>query len=320
MDRSIRRGAKPWGLIGLLLALAFIAPAALAEDEEAPKAAPQMFETAEAAANALIEATKKNDDAALKALVGSEAEGLVQNGEDPVVKRERESFAKAAAEKLSFEKVSEDQVTLVIGHNRWPLPIPLMRKDGKWFFDGAAGKEEILARRIGRNELEAIEIAKAYAAAQVQYASVDRDGDKVREYAQKILSDKGQKNGLFWPAPEGSDEEPSPFGPFVESIGLEARPEKKIPVNGYYWKILKGQGANAPGGAHSYIINGNMIAGFALVGVPAEYMKTGVMTFLVSHHGKVLEKDLGETSVETVKAMEAYDPDDTWNEVGEEVE
>ena len=307
---ALRRTRRP--LVGLLALFLAVVPAALAAD------GPQAFDTPEAAAKAMIDAAAANDDAALKALHGPASEDLVQDGNDPMVQRERMGFAQAAAEKLTLERHDDGRVVLVVGKDEWPLPVPLVQKDGKWMFDAEAGREEILARRIGSNELEAISILRGYIEAQVAYAAVDRDGDEVREYAQKIRSGEGRKDGLYWPVAEDSDEEMSPLGPLVESLEAYLSPESQgAPFNGYYWKILTAQGPHAPGGAHSFLINGNMIAGFALVGVPAKYMDTGVMTFLVSHHGKLLEKDLGEKGIELVKAMTAYDPGDGWTEVEE---
>ena len=300
----------------LLLAVLFAAVlfaavgTAHAEEEEAWGTA---FDSPEAGAKALIAAVKTNDDAAMKALFGPNSEDLVLDGKDPAVAKERADFVKTAEERLDLEKAGEGMVVLVLGKNQWPLPVPLVEKDGKWYFDAEAGRDEIIARRIGRNEFEAIAICQACAVAQAQYASADHDGDEVSEYAQKLVSTPGQQDGLYWETDPESDAEMSPLGPLVAPFAeyLKAA-DGPVPYNGYYWKILKGQGPNAPGGAHSYVINGNMIAGFALVGVPARYLSTGVMTFLVSNHGKILEKDLGEKSLEIVKAMEVFDPDDTW--------
>ena len=311
VPNALHRAHRP--LVGLLVLFLAIVPSALAEDGQ-----PMAFDTPEAAAKALIDAAAANDDTALKALHGAKSADMVQDGTDPMVQRDRAGFAKAAAEKLTLEKRDDGTVVLVVGANEWPLPIPLVQKDGKWVFDTEAGREEILARRIGKNELEAISILRGLIEAQVAYAGQDRDGDGVREYAQKVVSTKGQKDGLYWPTEPGSDEEQSPLGPLVGSLSEYLSAEsKKAPFNGYYWKLLKAQGPNAPGGAHSYVINGNMIAGFAVVDVPADYMQTGVMTFYVSHHEKFLEKDLGENGLEVVKAMTAYDPDETWTEVEE---
>ena len=311
---ALSRAGMP--LLGLLLLCLAVVPTVLAEEDGAPLA----FDTPEAATMALIDAAAANDSEKLAAIYGPKSADMIRDGGDPIVRREREGFAAAAKKKLTLEKQAEDSILVVVGENEWPFPIPLIQKDGKWMFDAESGREEILARRIGRNELEAIAILRGYIEAQVAYAAVDRDGDGVREYAQKIKSSEGKKDGLWWPTdPDVDPELMSPLGPYVESLRRYLSEESKdAPVNGYYWKILTTQGANAPGGAHSYVINGNMIAGFAMVGVPAEYMSTGVMTFLVSHHGKLLEKDLGENGLDVVKAMDGYDPDDTWTEVVED--
>ncbi|MFV1959416.1 MAG: DUF2950 family protein, partial [Planctomycetota bacterium] len=223
-------------------------------------------------------------------------------------------------ERLVFEG-SEEKKTLVIGPKAWPLPVPLVRrKDGTWCFDAAQGREEMRIRRIGRNELRAIDLCKAYLAAQVEYASKDRDGDELAEFAQRLVSRPGRRDGLYWPADPEKGEEFSPVGPLIASLVTDAPKlggdKDAAPFGGYYWKILTGQGSHAPGGAHSYVINGNMIAGCALVGVPAKHGETGMMTFLVSNHGKIYQKDLGAKSLETAKAMKVFDPDDTWTVVG----
>jgi hypothetical protein len=270
---------------------------------------PTQFASKEEAAKGLIAALEKNDDAALKALVGPGFEDIVQSGGDATVAADRKKFLDAAKAKLGFDTLDDGRVVIIVGPTEWPLPIPLVQKDGKWTFDGASARDEILARRVGANELDAIQICDDFIEAQVAYASKDRDGDRVREYAQKLVSTEGQKDGLYWTMKEG--EEPSPFADSAYPVEDAAKGE---PFNGYYWKILTAQGANAPGGAHSYVINGNMIAGFALVGVPAKHRNTGVMTIMVSHHGTIYEKDLGPNGIEAVKAMTAFDPDASWKE------
>ena len=283
----------------------------------ADEAGPRTFDTPDAAAAAAVEAASKNSDEMIKALVGAGSADVIQSGKDPLVAQARADFAKRAAESLTLADNEDGSKTIVVGHNKWPLPIPLVKTEAGWQFDGEAGREEILARRIGRNELEAIDVCRMYARAQIEYASKDRDGDEVREYAQRIRSTPGKQDGLYWDAAEG--EETSPMGPFVEPMKayLDNR-EAGDPFGGYVWRILTGQGPSAPGCRHSYVINGNMIAGFALVGYPATYGNTGVMTFMVSHHGKVLQKDLGENTETTVRAMRGYNPDKTWTAVEDE--
>jgi hypothetical protein len=192
--------------------------------------------------------------------------------------------------------------------------VPIVREGESWYFDSAAGLEEVLDRRIGENELAAIEALRAYVQAQVEYASVDRDGDQVLEYAQRVISTPGQRDGLYWASAPG--EPVSPFGPFIAEISmlLEGK-ELGDPYRGYYYRVLKGQTEHAPGGAYEYVINGNMIAGFAMLAWPAEYGDTGVMTFQVSHQGDVFEADLGPETAEVAAVIEAYDPDVTWTEV-----
>jgi hypothetical protein len=269
---------------------------------------------------AVVAAIEKGDKAAMTALFGPDLEDLAQDDRDPAVQSARKAFVEAARAKTVFSpQGGPDRVIAVLGPQSWPFPIPLVKGDGGWRFDTAAGKDEIFARRIGTNELTAIEVLKEYVAAQVEYATKDRDGDQVREYAQSLLSAPGTHDGLYWPADVSQGEEESPLGPLVEPYEAYVQAREAgtppIPFHGYVWRILKAQGASAPGGAHSYLINGNMIAGFALVGVPAQYRQTGVMTFLVSHHGTIYQKDLGEGSLDAVKAMEAFDPDGTWTEV-----
>ena len=198
---------------------------------------------------------------------------------------------------------------LIVGEEEWPFPILIVQEEEGWSFDTEDGIEEIVDRRIGRNELAAIAIARAYVDAQIEYARSDRDGDDVLEYAQRLASTPGERDGLYWEAE--SEEDLSPFGPLMQGAEryLETK-EPGDPIKGYYFRILTRQGGNPPGGSHDYVINGNMIAGFALVAYPADYENSGVMTFVVSHRGKVHQKDLGEFS-----EMDEYDPDHTWTEV-----
>ena len=204
---------------------------------------------------------------------------------------------------------------LVIGDNDWPFPIPLVRKDEKWSFDTKAGLDEILRRRIGRNELSAIQVSLAYVEAQNEYASLDPDGLGPRIYAERILSRPGKKDGLYWPTAEG--EEPSPLGDLAaqappRAIGPAKQP---TPYHGYYYRILTRQGAGAPGGAYDYVVNGKMIGGFALVAYPAQYGNSGIMTFIVNQDGTVFQKDLGERTERIGRKVETFDPDAGWQKV-----
>jgi hypothetical protein len=297
------------------------APPPAAAPAAAPRAGtpPKTFPSVEEAAKALFAAFESNDDAALRAIAGPGNEDLVQDGKDAAVAAQRRELARAAKSRLSFDRDDSDgRVLLVVGEVEYPLALPLVRADGGWRIDPEAGRRELLARRIGENELEAVGIALAYADAQVAYAREDRDGDGVREYAQRIASTPGARDGLRWDATDGEEESPlaGPLAPLREALEPTATP-KPPPFNGYYWRVLHGQGPSAPGGAHSYLVNGNMIAGFALLGVPAAHRNTGVMSFLVSHHGKVFEKDLGPDTLRAAAAIEVFEPDASWREVDE---
>jgi len=276
------------------------------------------FISDDAAAAALLAAAKLRDREEVRKVLGPATKEMV-SGDAVEDANAFAAFAQHADEGTRLEK--RDGTTILhIGKGDWPFAIPIVKAaDGKWFFDTAAGKQEILARRIGGNELETIKVCHAYVAAQREYASVDRDGSEVLKYAQHMMSKPGTKAGLYWAVAPG--ETPSPFGPMIADASAEGYNFKQgqgpQPFHGYYFHILKAQGSAAPGGKYSYIINGNMIAGFALVAFPAEYRKSGVMTFIVSHQGKVYQKDLGPDTTSAAKAMTEYNPDPTWTLVRE---
>src|SRR5208337_811489 len=226
-------------------------------------------------------------------------------------------FAKHLSENTNLVKESDSKVILHVGNENWPFPIPIVKRDSRWFFDTEAGKEEILNRRIGEDELTAILVCRTYVKAQREYALKDWNGDGIIAYAQKLRSDPSKKNGLFWRTSPG--EEMSPFGELIAKARMEGYKERKslfkeepTPFHGYYFKILTRQGKHAPGGKYNYIINGRMIAGFALVAWPAQWGDTGVMTFVVNQQGKVYQKNLGPRTAKIAKGMTTYDPDDTW--------
>ena len=279
-------------------------------------AEPQAFPSPEAAAQALRDALEADDGEALRAIFGPEyADDLIGSAIAIVREGMRQTLeAMRAATALLPE--ADDSVILTIGRQAFPFPVPIVREGESWYFDSAAGLEEVLDRRIGENELAAIEALRAYVQAQIEYASADRDGDQVLEYAQRVISTPGQRDGLYWASAPG--EPVSPFGPFIAEISaLIQGKELGDPYRGYYYRVLKGQTEHAPGGAYEYVINGNMIAGFAMLAWPAEYGETGVMTFQVSHQGDVLEADLGPETAEVAPAFDAYDPDATWTEVSD---
>jgi len=273
------------------------------------------FASPEEAVKAFIEALKSNDVKALEAILGPGSRDLVSSGDPVADKAVRERFLSRYGEKNRLE-VTDTKANLSLGNDDWPFAVPIVKKDGLWRFDAKAGKEEILARRIGQNELSAIQFCLAYVDAQREYTLKDRDGDGLLEYAQKFGSDKGKKNGLYWKAKEG--EEQSPLGPIAAaaySRGYRKKGENPQPFYGYFYRILTGQGKNAPGGAYGYLAKGNMIGGFALVAYPAKYASSGVMTFIVNHDGVVYEKDLGRNTEKAAQAMKLFDPDSTWKKV-----
>ncbi len=272
------------------------------------------FPTPEAAADALVEAIGSRDSARVEALVGPEFAELLRSEGQEALDADRERFLDAAKRARVIRPDGPDRAVIEIGLVAWPVPTPLERGPDGWRFDGVEGVEIVRDRLVGRNELKAIEVLRAYVDAQVEYAQEDRDGDQVLEYAQRLGSSPGTRDGLYWPAEAGA--ETSPFGPFLAAAGVnvESRPSD-APYYGYHFRIMSRQGANAPGGAYDYVINGNMIAGFAMVAWPAQYGETGVMTFVVNQQGVVREKDMGSTTEELGPKMRTYNPDASWHVV-----
>jgi hypothetical protein len=264
-----------------------------------------------------VTAAKTNDTNTLHSIFGATGHDLIS---PDVVQatEEYKIFVQRLAEKTKLAGNSDSNVTLEIGADGWPFPIPLVKQDGKWFFDTAAGAEEILNRRIGMDEIGAINVCHAYVDAQREYAGQDRMGDGVLTYAQFLRSTPGTHDGLFWPTNQPGDTL-SPLGPLIAQARVDGyhRTAKMLnneqaPYHGYYFKILTLQGKHAPGGKYDYIINGRMISGFALVAWPAEWGNTGVMTFIVNQQGKIYQKNLGSKTAKIAKAITAYDPDGTW--------
>ena len=273
----------------------------------------RVFGSPEDAMKALAEAAQAGDTKGMMAVLGPEGDDIIDSGDKVQDKNAQEQFVKAYQEKVDYVKEKEDRVSVILGNDNWPFAIPIIRKAEGWMFDTKAGREEMLNRRVGWNELNAIQVCQAYVEAQREYASTDREQDGIIQYAQKVMSDPYRRNGLYWEVGEG--EIPSPLGPFIAQAaqkGYTKKGDKPIPYRGYYYKILKGQGKNAPGGAYQYVINGHMVAGFALVAWPAEYGVSGVMTFTVNQNGTVYQKDLGLKTEELAKAMALYNPDRTW--------
>ena len=272
----------------------------------------KLFATPKEAADALIQAAGSFDLSALKEILGAGGEDLVSS-EDPVQDKNRAAaFAAKAREKSSVTVDPQDpnRAEVIIGNDEWPLPIPVVKRNGKWLFDTKDGREEILLRRIGSNELDAIQVCRGYVEAQHEYALEKHDGAEVNQYAQRIISTPGKHDGLAW-----RNEDGSLGGPIGEGIAKaldQGYTSKGQPYHGYFFKILKGQGPSAPLGQMDFVVNGAMIGGFALAAAPAEYRITGVKTFVVSYEGVVYEKDLGPNTLSIFKDMHLYNPDKTW--------
>jgi hypothetical protein len=272
------------------------------------------FASAEEAVKAFVTAARNNDDRELLSIFGADAQDIISSGDKVADKERREKFLAQYDEKNKLVPEGNSMI-LTTGKDGWPFPIPIVKKGETWFFDTQKGKEEILNRRIGENELYTIQTCLAIVDAQREYAMMDRDGDNLHEYAEKFASDPGKKNGLYWQTKE--KEEPSPLGELLvkaKSEGYSKKESKgaRVPYHGYFYRILKAQGKNAPGGAYDYVIKGSMLGGFALVAWPAKYGNSGVMTFIVNHDGVVYQKDLGTNTEKIAQAMKLYDPDKTW--------
>ncbi len=302
-------------VVAVIMAVGFYQSVLAAEVKQT---AQKTFKSPEDAVKSLMDAVKSNDTKELLAIFGPAGKEIISSGDQVADKARRERFVKSYEETSKLEKETDNKVTLLVGEHDWPFPVPIVKKGETWVFDTMAGKEELLNRRIGRNELNTIQTCLAYVDAQMEYATKDRDSDRVREYAQKFMSTPGKKDGLYWKTKEGEPE--SPLGDlFAKAVKAGYTPGKAgagpQPYWGYYYKILKAQGKNAPDGAYDYVINGKMIGGFALVAYPAEYGASGIMTFLVNHDGVVYQKDLGKETGKIASAMTKYDPDETWKKV-----
>ncbi|MGB8770360.1 MAG: DUF2950 domain-containing protein [Candidatus Korobacteraceae bacterium] len=295
---------------------------------------PKAFDTPQQAADAVIKAAGDYDVPQLMAIFGPDGEDFVSGGDPVQAKNNAIEFAKEAQAKNSITMESSkpgqpvsvvgqnagssttttaptpNRAIIIVGDEEWPFPVPLIKKNGKWYFDAKVGRQNILYRRIGANELDAITVCRGYVEAQKEYAQTIHDDSGVKQYAQKIFSTPGKQDGLYWKNPDGTSA--GPIGEPVAKALEEGYATGKSGFHGYYFKILKGQGSKAPGGAINYVIEGIMIGGFAMVAVPAEYRVTGVKTFIVSYEGTVYQKDLGPNSLEIVKQMELYNPDKTW--------
>jgi Protein of unknown function (DUF2950) len=311
---------KHWLGSGVVCAL-LLAPAGGASAQEKPKvAAPaktaqKTFDIPKAAADALIAAASTYDVSALEAILGPDGKSLVVTSDPVQDKNQLEAFAAKAREKMEVvpDAKNPSRAILTVGDEDWPTPVPIVRKNGRWSFDSKAGKREVLYRRIGRNELDAIEFCHDFVDAQHEYALEKHDGSKLNQYAQKVISTPGKQDGLSWRNADGT-----PGGPLADTLAeaiAEGYSKKAEPFHGYYFKVLKGQGSHAPLGKIDFVVEGAMIGGFALAAAPADYRVSGVMTFIVGYDGIVYQKDLGPKTLELFQKMERYDPDKTWTNV-----
>lgn len=305
------RWAAIAGLVLLVSSAMLVAlPSQQRGAQPAPRESQKSFATPQEAIQAVIDAAERNDTAALLQLFGSSGKDIVESGDAAQDKTDRAEFVRLAKEKLNVEPNpgNPDHVTFSIGEQDALFPVPLVRRSGKWEFDSARGKIEILAHRIGSNELNAVDVCRGFVEAQMEYAAYDRDADGILEYAQKIVSSPGKKDGLYW---EG---EPGNLVPksFAGAALAQEEAGKAVPYHGYRFHILKAQGPDAAGGALNYVVNGKMIGGFALVAWPNEYGVSGIKTFIVSHQGVVYEKDLGTNTSVLARQMIQFNPDKTW--------
>ncbi len=310
------------GIVGVLLLACAVGVSAQDKPKSAPAApspaSQKTFDSPKAAADALIAAAASDDIAAMKAILGPEGNSLVETSDPVQTKNQLEAFAAQARKDTAvvLDAKNPDRATLSVGDDDWPMPIPIVRKNGRWLFDSKAGKRELLYRRIGRNELDAIEVCHEYVDAQHEYALEKHDGSSLNQYAQKIISSPGRHDGLAWHNSDGTV-----GGPLSETIAdaiAEGYSKKSEPLHGYYFKVLKGQGPAAPLGKLDFVVKGVMIGGFALAAAPSDYRVTGVMTFIVSHDGIVYQKDLGPQTLELFQKMDRYNPDKTWTPAEEQ--
>jgi hypothetical protein len=297
----ISRGLARFAAIGLAVAAALL--------QGAPPETRQTFASPQEAAQALIDAAEHNDATALLHLFGPDGKDVFESGDPAQDKDSLAEFARSAHEKLQIEQdpTNPDRITFAVGEQDWPFPVPLIRKDGKWRLDAVGGRIEIFARRVGRDELNTMEVCRGYVEAQLEYASVDRDRNGILEYAQRILSTPGQHDGLYW--------DDAPPSLVTKAFAVAAGAGKPEPYHGYYFRLLKSQGPEAEGGAFDYMVKGRMIGGFALVAWPAEYGASGVQTFIINHLGLLYGKDLGANTGALARQMTRFNPDKSWHPI-----
>jgi len=300
--------------LGAAAALCFLL-AGCGEGKRQAAAVPERtFATAEEAAAALVAAAERFDVAEMKAILGPEGEPLVATADSVADRNHATAFAAEARaqQRLEFDSAGSSAV-LNVGPEDWPMPIPIVEEGGRWFFDASAGAEEILRRRIGQNELDAITVSEGFVVAEREYASARRDGSLLNQYAQRIISTPGRQDGLAWRGADGTWE--GPVGEAIAQVIAEGYSDRSQPFHGYHYKVLKGQGPAAPLGAMNFMVGGAMIGGFAMVAAPAEYGVTGIQTFLVGWDGIVYQQDFGDATQENFRTMELFNPDSAWTPV-----
>jgi Protein of unknown function (DUF2950) len=302
---KLKQEAMCWSTSGAIAALAV----ALTISALARQQGEQTFPTSLDAANALVTAIEKDDQQAVRQILGPDSQSVIASGDDAEDRESRANFVRKYREMHRFVPELDGTTVLYIGAENWPMPIPLVNRAGSWFFDADAGKNEILYRKIGQNELDAIEVCHELVNAQNEYY------DRAKQYAPRFVSDANKQDGLYWPASASGNE--SPIGPLLAKAGIAGSGGQlnATPFHGYYYRLLTSQGKDAKGGAMSYLVNGKMTGGFAFVAFPAEYRSSGVMTFLVNKDGVVYEKDLGPRTVEIAQSMTEYNPDSSWQTV-----
>ena len=314
-------GAKWFTVVLAAVAIAAMAaeptPATKPASATSRATGPQTFDSPEKAADALIDAAEKFNVTSLIRIVGPQGEDLVLTGEYAQDRERAQEFAAQGRTKkhVALDPKTDTRAYLLVGEEDWPFALPIVKHDGRWSFDAAAGRQELMYRRIGSNELDAIEICEGYVEAQFDYAYRKRQGYTAAQYAQNIIASPGKQDGLAWKNPDGSWE--GPIGERIAEAIQQGYDPKADPYHGYFFKVLKAQGPAAPLGAMDYVVEGIMIGGFALVAAPAEYGETGVKTFMVSHTGVVYEKDLGPDTLEEFQKMERFNPDKSWTPVAD---
>ena len=321
MNRVIfyKRTEKRWLILTDCLIAAVMTLLVAAQTSQAAAILQKSFSSPEEAVNSLVAAVRANDIEEMMEILGPGSREVISSGDDVADRAGRKKFLNAYDQMSTLRQESANKMVLVTGPNKWPLPIPIVKKGAKWVFDIREGRQEILNRRIGRNELHVMDVLHAYVDAQHEYATKDCMGGGKVEFAQRLISTRGKRDGLYWEVREGEEE--SPLGPLVARAAKEGYANADLsPFHGYYFKILKGQGKHANGGAYNYVVKGKMILGFALVAYPAEYGNSGIMTFIVNQEGIIYQKNLGKNTKRIAEAMKIFNPDKTWRKVVETAE